>query len=68
MSGKAPAIVTQRSGAGVAIGVAHLSYVPLPAQQVLYLHQDHLGSTTALTNELGNVVERMAYDAWGGAG
>ena len=31
-----------------------------------YLHRDHLGSVTALTEQLsGNVIERYSYDAWG---
>ena len=30
-----------------------------------YLHQDHLGSVTAVTDNTGAVAERMAYDPWG---
>ncbi len=31
-----------------------------------YVHRDHLGSVTTLTDEItGNVVERYSYDAWG---
>lgn len=30
-----------------------------------YFHKDHLGSTAVITDESGNVVERLAYDAWG---
>ncbi|WP_338616179.1 RHS repeat-associated core domain-containing protein [Pigmentiphaga sp. CHJ604] len=30
-----------------------------------YLHKDHLGSTNAVSDETGAVVERLAYDAWG---
>ncbi|RLQ21318.1 hypothetical protein DWB85_13530 [Seongchinamella sediminis] len=30
-----------------------------------YVHRDHLGSVTALTDDLGSVVERFSYDAWG---
>ncbi len=30
-----------------------------------YFTHDHLGSTTALTDAAGNVVERMSYDAFG---
>jgi uncharacterized protein RhaS with RHS repeats len=33
--------------------------------QMYYIHKDHLGSITALTNEQGEVAERYAYDAWG---
>jgi RHS repeat-associated protein len=30
-----------------------------------YFHHDHLGSVAAITNERGDLVERMAYDPWG---
>jgi uncharacterized protein RhaS with RHS repeats len=30
-----------------------------------YFHTDHLGSVSVLTDENGNVVERLSYDAWG---
>nr|WP_008293174.1 Rhs family protein [Congregibacter litoralis] len=31
-----------------------------------YLHRDHLGSVTAITDEsTGNVLDRLSYDAWG---
>nr|WP_286206636.1 hypothetical protein [Thauera linaloolentis] len=30
-----------------------------------YLHRDHLGSVTAITNQAGAVIERLAYDPWG---
>lgn len=36
-----------------------------PAQQVSYFHHDHLGSLAVITNEAGQVVERLAYDPWG---
>lgn len=32
---------------------------------VRYFHRDHLSSTTLLTDEAGNVVERLSYDVWG---
>jgi RHS repeat-associated protein len=35
------------------------------ATQVRYLHKDHLGSTTAISNESGQVVTWMSYDPWG---
>ncbi|TMO54658.1 RHS repeat-associated core domain-containing protein [Pseudoalteromonas phenolica] len=31
----------------------------------LYLHKDHLGSTTSITNASGAVVQHINYDAWG---
>jgi RHS repeat-associated protein len=30
-----------------------------------YFHKDHLGSIAIITNEVGAVVERLSYDAWG---
>ncbi|KAA1164708.1 RHS repeat-associated core domain-containing protein [Pseudoalteromonas fuliginea] len=30
-----------------------------------YLHKDHLGSTTSITNASGAVVQHINYDAWG---
>ena len=30
-----------------------------------YTHTDHLGSITAITDEIGYVVERLSFDAWG---
>ena len=30
-----------------------------------YLHRDHLGSVEAISNELGEFVTRMSFDAWG---
>jgi RHS repeat-associated protein len=35
------------------------------ATSTRYLHRDHLGSVTHVTNETGGVVETLAYDAWG---
>jgi RHS repeat-associated protein len=32
---------------------------------VRYLHADHLGSTSVITDESGNVVERLSFDAFG---
>lgn len=37
----------------------------LIANGPLYFTQDHLGSTTALTNSLGNVVSQVSYDGFG---
>ncbi len=30
-----------------------------------YFHTDHLGSISVITDENGNVLERLSYDAWG---
>ena len=32
---------------------------------VYYFHQDHLGSVIAYTNETGDIVAELSYDAWG---
>lgn len=37
----------------------------LPATTTSYLHNDHLGSVAAITDETGAVTERLAYDPWG---
>lgn len=34
-------------------------------EKLNFLIKDHLGSTIAVTDHLGAVVERMSYDAWG---
>lgn len=34
-------------------------------EQVRYLHRDHLGSTVAISDESGQVVQRMSFDPWG---
>ena len=37
----------------------------ISAQRLLYLHKDHLGSITTITDALGNIVQELSYDAWG---
>lgn len=32
---------------------------------ILYLHKDQQGSTTAITNAAGNTVQQLMYDPWG---
>jgi RHS repeat-associated protein len=56
------ALVTTRSGAGVSSTASDPSR---RSTQVRYFHQDHLGSMSVITNEAGQVVERLAYDPWG---
>jgi hypothetical protein len=34
-------------------------------EQVRYLHKDHLGSTVAIGDESGQVIQRMSFDPWG---
>jgi RHS repeat-associated protein len=41
------------------------THINLAPYTVRYFHTDHLGSVTAITDETGLVVERLAYDAWG---
>lgn len=35
------------------------------ADQVYYLHKDQQGSTTAITNPSGGIVQQFIYDPWG---
>lgn len=35
------------------------------ANDTRYLHKDHLGSIDVITNEQGQVVERLSFDPWG---
>ncbi len=35
------------------------------ANDTRYLHKDHLGSTDVITDEQGQVVERLSFDSWG---
>jgi RHS repeat-associated protein len=34
-------------------------------EQMLYLHRDYQGSILAITNEVGSIVEKRLFDAWG---
>lgn len=36
-----------------------------PATSISYFHHDHLGSIAAISNELGQRTEQLAYDPWG---
>ncbi|MCE3603624.1 hypothetical protein LXA47_08390 [Massilia sp. P8910] len=46
-------------------GVAAMITQTVAATTTLYLHRDHLGSTTAITDESGALKERMAYEPFG---
>lgn len=35
------------------------------SSQTRYLHKDHLGSVESITDDAGNVVQKLSYDAWG---
>jgi len=39
--------------------------LPDGSENIHYLHTDHLGSWTAVTNETGTIVDEQSYDAWG---
>jgi RHS repeat-associated protein len=49
------AIVTLQDRSGASVGNS----------KTRYLHKDHLGSITAISDEVGNVAERFSFDAWG---
>ncbi len=51
-------------GAAVYTTITPAGSAALPSE-VRYLHHDHLGSTEAITNEFGGVVERFSFDAFG---
>jgi len=63
-------VVLDRSSDGSAVEYLNGSGIDEKLRQEsnigpIYFIQDHLGSTTALTDLLGNVVERMQYEAFG---
>jgi RHS repeat-associated protein len=46
-------------------GVVALLVQTSATTKTVYFHRDHLGSTTAVTDENGLVIERMAYEPFG---
>lgn len=55
-----------RTPTGMALMVATTSDTYVQANATFrYLHRDHLGSTTLITDETGAVTERLTYNAWG---
>lgn len=54
VNGSLIAIVTQKSGASSGNG-----------EQIRYVHQDGLGSTSVVSDAAGSVVERMSYEPFG---
>ncbi len=38
---------------------------PTEAEYTKFLHKDHLGSISTITDEVGNIVETMSFDPWG---
>jgi RHS repeat-associated protein len=58
------------SAGGGVIGIVssagvHTAAAAATPTQVRYWHKDHQGSTSAITDEAGNVVSRMVYDTYG---
>jgi len=45
--------------------VAQVTKRSTGVNDIRYLHSDHLGSLSVVTNETGGVVERLSYDPWG---
>ncbi|MEM7765647.1 MAG: RHS repeat-associated core domain-containing protein [Pseudomonadota bacterium] len=59
--------VRKRYIAGVAIETSTYQNFgqALIDKQTVYTHKDHLGSMDVITNEFGQVVQTMSFDAWG---
>ncbi len=38
---------------------------PDGSEDIRYIHQDHLGSWNAITDEYGNLIQELSFDAWG---
>ncbi|MGE0560037.1 MAG: RHS repeat-associated core domain-containing protein [Burkholderiales bacterium] len=56
------------SAGGMSVAVHYARENPNQTEtttETRYLHQDHLGSITLITNEAGGVTERLAYEAYG---
>ena len=51
--------------AGVAIRTVTTKASESPSIKIRYMHKDHLGSVTVITDEIGNIVEEFSFDAWG---
>ena len=56
------ALAVTRVGSGISSASAEPTKRPT---QLSYYQQDHLGSIAAITDEAGQVIERLAYDPWG---
>jgi RHS repeat-associated protein len=46
-------------------GAIQTKYISTGVRKTRYLHKDHLGSINTITNEDGEVVEKLYFDAWG---
>ncbi len=53
------------SAGSATIEVEHEELATTVNENIQYLHKDHLGSTDVITDENGNVVERLSFDPWG---
>jgi len=38
---------------------------PNGSENIRYIHKDHLGSWNTITDENGNLLQELSYDAWG---
>ncbi|WP_299574440.1 RHS repeat-associated core domain-containing protein [uncultured Shewanella sp.] len=47
------------------VGNAVITIRSNSSSDTYYLHKDHQGSTTTITNASGNVVQQLIYDPWG---
>ncbi len=52
-------------GGSVMVTIKNRSVSSAGTSETRYLHKDHLGSTTVITDTAGAVEERFSFDAWG---
>ncbi|WP_028768313.1 RHS repeat domain-containing protein [Shewanella fidelis] len=45
--------------------MSSITHRSINTKRVFYLHKDHQGSTTTVTNSAGSVVQQFTYDPWG---
>ncbi|TRX35949.1 RHS repeat-associated core domain-containing protein [Flavobacterium restrictum] len=60
--------ITYLGGDGYSAPVVYKKTYPstgTPQEQILYLHRDYQGSILAITNDVGLVLEKRLFDAWG---
>ena len=46
-------------------GTNYLTNTDQVLERLLYLHKDHLGSITTITDDGGTILQELSYDAWG---
>ena len=49
----------------VVAGTSYLTNEDQVYQSLLYIHKDHLGSITTITDSQGTILQELSYDAWG---